>query len=95
MRKVIQAVDKWGPAAVALLALFIVAGMGWWYSERIAKLEGQVLIMQGLIRSHIDEEKVLRSDLRRIENWTVAVYERGSANNWDLPDIPTRKERKP
>jgi hypothetical protein len=36
----------------------------------------------------------LRADLAAIKNWAIALYERASANEWDIPKLPEaiRKE---
>lgn len=46
IKRLLSTVDKWGPLLVSVIALSILMVVGWWYSERIAKLEGQVLVLQ-------------------------------------------------
>lgn len=91
-------IDRWGPGAVALLSVLIVIGMGWIYGERIARLEGQIKGLENQIETHAQAESQARTDMNSIHNWAVAVYERGSAAGWELPDVPAivnqQKERK-
>lgn len=91
MKKIIQSVDRWGPAVVSVITLFLFAATSWWYSERIARLEGHIQSLQSQVNIHMQSEQSLRIELSGIKNWMIAVYERGSANNWNLPIIPIEK----
>lgn len=82
IRRLLDTVDKWAPLTVSVLALFLVVIMGWWYSERIARLEGKVSVL---------EHQQLQVEVSAIKNWMIAVYERGEAKGWDLPDLPITK----
>ncbi len=87
MRRIFYSVDRWGPAVVAIIALFWCATIGWWNSAKIAKLEGQVIALQ----HQIDEQNLIRSEMAGVSKWMIAVYERGSANGWKLPELPKRQ----
>lgn len=48
LKRLLHTVDRWGPALLAVISLSIVIVMDRWHSERIARLEGQVLVLQAL-----------------------------------------------
>jgi beta-lactamase superfamily II metal-dependent hydrolase len=67
-----------------------MSGVLWWYSERIAKLEGQVTTLQ----HQIDNNSTSKDQINGLKNWIIAVYSIGEANGWKLPEPPQDTQQK-
>ena len=99
-------IDRWGPAAIAVVCLAVVAVVGWYYSSRISFLHGVVTSQQSQL-THQDsmhkremselraERKVeldkMRDEVSGLNKWAIAVYERTSQECMSIPK-PPRKE---
>lgn len=81
-------VDRWGPAAVSIVTLLAVIAIGWMYSERTAHLEGEVSSLQHQVDVYGKIGIARDDDIDTLRNWIIAVYERGSAHGWDMPELP-------
>lgn len=88
-----RVIDRWGPGVIAVVTLLGVAAYGWSRDQRVAELEGVVYGLQNQSNQKVASEIELRRRMDAAERWMVAIYERGSANNWNLPQLPdiTRK----
>lgn len=84
MRRLLYTVDRWGPAAISVLSLFLLAIVGWYYSERIANLEGKVTILQEQSQDRLE----LIREMNSYRAWMVAVYERVDRVGVKLPSPP-------
>lgn len=84
MRRAIETVDRWGPAALSVVTLFLLAGSLWLYTEKVARLEGQVIALQNQINTREDIQKQIADT----HKWMIAVYERGFAAGVKMPEVP-------
>lgn len=60
-------VDRWGPGAIAILTLLLVACIGWMYSARISAIEADVRHLQESRKDLIDSielQKLMNQKLR-------------------------------
>lgn len=83
MKRFLATVDRWGPALISVLALFVVCGIGWIYAERIAKLEGQVITLQDL-----------NEDVQMWQAYTMVLSKRMLEHGIVIPDPPQPSQPK-
>lgn len=95
MKKLLLTIDRWAPALISILTLFLVCVFGWWYSARQARVEGHVVALQNQLNLQMQSENQIRSEFAAVSKWMIAVHERGSAAGWKLPDIPISPVDKP
>lgn len=88
MRRILFTIDRWGPAVVSVFTFIFLSAFGWTYSAKVAKLEGQVIALQNQVNTQVKAEDAIRLEMAGVTKWMIAVYERGSANGWDLPEMP-------
>jgi len=70
LRRVWHTADRWGPGVLSIITLFTLIAVGWIYSERIARLEGKVSVLQ----HELDKQDDLSKDIVSLRNWAIAVY---------------------
>jgi len=88
VRRLLYSIDRWGPAALSILTLFLAASLLWVYSVRIARLEGQVEALQHQADTYGARADAFKAEAAALRAWALAVYERGSAASWKLPEVP-------
>lgn len=68
MKKLLYTIDKWGPPLASVISLSIIIVFGWWYSNRIARLEGQVA-------SREQNETNLRIEIQTLQAYVINLKE--------------------
>lgn len=91
MRRFLTTIDRWGPALVSVVALFVVCGIAWTYTERIARLEGMVTSQQNQLNACLQSSLAHQTELSGLNKWIVAVYAKLDASGWDIPPLPNTK----
>lgn len=81
--------DRLLPSVAAVLSLLALILYGWSRDRDIARLAGRI----DYINEELNRLERLEEDSDTIRNWVIAVYERGSARGWDLPDPPEPSTR--
>ena len=94
IRKILQIVDKWGPAATSVVTLSLLIAVGWWYSERIAKLEGIVESQQNQLNICINQNTSQQTELLGLNKWIIAVYSKLDSTGWKVPPLPDSSDKK-
>lgn len=98
MRRFISTIDRWGPALVSVLALFVVCGISWAYAERIARVEGKLDAQQQELNRRVQLEIALRTEIQTWQAYVVVLQrtmvENGITNVPKPPNplISTQKE---
>lgn len=68
MKKLLYTIDKWGPAVASVISLSIIIVFGWWYSVRIARLEGQIISTE-------QNETNLRIEIQTLQAYVINLKE--------------------
>jgi uncharacterized coiled-coil protein SlyX len=88
----IRTVDRWAPCLIAVVTLFLVIGIGWINSERVAKLEGMIAVQDKTI-SRLDVS--LREDVRMYQTYVLVLQRKMIEYGMQVPDLkPTDKKEK-
>lgn len=92
MRRLLVTIDRWGPAAVSVIALFIVSVMLWWYSERIARLEGMVQSQRDQLNACQNVNRDQTAELSGVNKWLVSVWAKLESEDVKPPPKRVTKE---
>lgn len=88
MRRFLSTIDRWGPALISVLALFVVCGIGWTYAGRIASVEGQTYSLQQELNRRVQLEIALRAEVQTWQAYVVVLQKRIIEQGLSVPDSP-------
>lgn len=85
MRRFLYSIDRWGPGAVSVLTLFFLAVFGWWYSSKVARIEGEVSA-----RNQV--EISMRMEIQTLQAYVVSLKETMIRSGIkDVPPMPDKQ----
>lgn len=88
MHRVLQSIDRWGPALVSVMTLFFLAVFGWSMSVKVSKIEGQLADKE-------QTELALRTEIQTLQAYVVSLKEAMIRAEIETPPTPkqTKKEK--
>lgn len=81
-------IDRWGPGMLSVLTILMLAALGWQYSGRLARTEGEM----GIIRDDANTQQIemiaLRNEIETLQAYIVVLRVEMVRGGLNAPDFP-------